>query len=276
MSTEITPFENKAIRRVWHDEQWYFSVIDVISILTDSKDPNQYWKKLKSRDPEMIKGVQIVPLSLEAGKRKFICAHTEGVLRIVMSVPSPKAEPLKLWLAEQGKRTIDELNNPELLTERQAEYYKLKGYPEEWIAQRMKNIEIRKELTDEWQKRGVEKDKEYSILTATIAKNTFGLTPSEHAKLKGLEKENLRDHMSNLELLLTSLGEEVTRTIAVNSDAKGFAENHEAAQKGGEAGRIALKGVEKQTGQKVVSKDNFKHLKGSKTEEIDKTSELKD
>ena len=277
MSNEITPFENKAIRRVWHDEQWYFSVIDVIAVLTDSPIPRNYWNILKKREPQLHTNCMQLKLKSSDGKNyKTDCAHTEGVLRIVMSVPSPKAEPLKLWLAEQGKRTIDELNNPELLTERQAEYYRLKGYPEEWIAQRMKNIEIRKELTDEWQKRGVEKDKEFSILTATIAKNTFGLTPAEHAKLKDLEKENLRDHMSNLELLLTSLGEEVTRTIAVNSDAKGFTENHEAAQKGGEAGRIALKGVEKQTGQKVVSKDNFKHLKGSKTGEIDKNSQSKD
>ena len=270
MNNEITPFEGKGIRSVLHNEEWYFVLVDIIEVLTDSKDPKQYLEKLRKRDIELDSFLRTnctyVGFKGNTGKtRKYLAANTQGVLRIIMSVPSPKAEPFKLWLAEQGKRTIDEINNPELLTERQAEYYKLKGYSDEWITRRVQTIEIRKELTDEWQKRGVQKDKEFSILTATIAKGTFGLNPSEHAKHKGLEKENLRDHMTPMELILTAFSEEVTRNIAVNTDAKGFMENHEAAQKGGKAGNDALKAAEKQTGQKVVSKDNFKHLKEGNT-----------
>jgi prophage antirepressor-like protein len=169
----LVPFEGKEIRKVWHEEEWYFSVIDVISILTDSKDPNQYWKKLKSGDPEMLSGVQIVPLSI--GKRKLLCSNTEGIFRMVMSVPSPKAEPLKLWLAEQGKRAIDEAENPELMTERQIALYKAKGYSDIWIKERMQSIETRNKLTEEWKNRGVKEGQEYSILTAVISKGTFGI-----------------------------------------------------------------------------------------------------
>jgi DNA-damage-inducible protein D len=179
-----------------------------------------------------------------------------------MSVPSPKAEPLKLWLAEQGKRTLDEAENPELLTERQAELYRAKGYSDEWIRRRMQTIETRQELTDEWKARGVKENQEYAILTATIAKGTFGLNPSDHAKLKGLKRQNLRDHMTPLELILTALGEEVTRTIAINIDAQGFNENHEAAAKGGKTAGEARQRVEVNTGQKVVSNANFLGLKG--------------
>ncbi len=268
-NSNLIPFEGDKIRRVWHDEQWYFSVVDVIEVLTDSVKPRDYWAVMKKREPQLPTNCRQLKLKSKDGKSyKTDCANTEGILRIVMSVPSPKAEPLKLWLAEQGKRTIDETNNPELLTQRQIELYKAKGYPDEWIERRVQSIKTRNELTSEWKKRDVKEGHEYSILTATIAKGTFGLTPSEHSKLKGLEKENLRDHMTPLELILTALSEEVTKTITINSDAKGFNENHEAAAKGGEAGRIALKGVEKQTGQKVVSTDNFKHLKDGKTGEL--------
>lgn len=254
----LIPFGEKEIRKIWHNEEWYFSIIDIIEILTNSKDASNYWTMLKKRDFQ---------LSTICGKFKFLapdgkmrstdCANTEGVLRIAMSVPSPKAEPLKLWLAEQGKRTIDETENPELGFERLTEMYKLKGRSDEWIKRRMQTIDTRKELTDEWKIRGIKEGQEYSILTATIAKGTFGLTPSEHSKLKGLERENLRDHMTPLELILTALGEEVTRTIAVKEDAQGFNENHEAAQKGGKTAGEALKRVEAATGEKVVSKDNF-------------------
>jgi DNA-damage-inducible protein D len=255
---DIIIFQDRKIRKIWHNEEWYFSIIDVIEILTDSKDPSNYWTMLKKRENQ---------LSTICGKFKFLapdgkmrptdCANTEGVLRIAMSVPSPKAEPLKLWLAEQGKRTIDETNDPELLNERQAEYYKLKGYSDEWIAHRMQTIKTRKELTNEWKNRGITEHKDFSILTATIAKNTFGLTPSEHSQLKGLEKENLRDHMTPLELIFTALGEEVTRSLAVREDAKGFNENHEIAQKGGEEAGKAINRLEENTGLKVTSKDNY-------------------
>jgi DNA-damage-inducible protein D len=260
-NSNLIPFGDKEIRKIWHNEEWYFSIVDVIGFLSDSPIPRNYWTKVKK---DLIEESQLHPFwmqlkltSKDEKKYKTDCANTEGVLRIAMSVPSPKAEPLKLWLAEQGKRTIDETENPELGFERLAEMYKLKGRSDEWIKRRMQSIDTRKELTDEWKIRGVKEGQEYSILTATIAKGTFGITPSEHSKLKGLERENLRDHMTPLELILTALGEEVTRTIAVKEDAQGFNENHEAAQKGGKTAGEALKRVEAATGEKVVSKDNF-------------------
>ena len=265
----LIPFEGKEIRKMWHLEQWHFSVIDVISVLTESKDPRGYWKVLKGREPQLVSICYQLKMKATDGRNRLTdCANTEGILRIVMSVPSPKAEPLKLWLAEQGKRTIDETNNPELLTERQRELYKAKGYTDEWIARRIQTIETRKELTDEWQKRGVQEGQEYSILTATVAKGTFGLTPSEHGRLKGLENQNLRDHMTPLELILTALGEEVTKTIAVKDNAQGFEENHDAALRGGKVGKIALDNVERETGVKVVSTENYLHLKSGKTGEL--------
>jgi DNA-damage-inducible protein D len=192
MDNQLTPFEGYEIRKAWHDEAWYFSIIDVIKILTDSKDANQYWKKMKSRDPQMLTGVQIVPLSV--GARKIICSNTEGVFRIIMSVTSPKAEPLKLWLAQVGKEQLAEIADPEVGFDRLRDIYKAKGYSNEWIERRVQSIETRKNLTDEWKDRGVKEGQEYAILTAEIAKATFGVTPSEHSKLKGLERQNLRDH----------------------------------------------------------------------------------
>ena len=264
MNNEITPFEGKGIRSVLHNEEWYFVLVDIIEVLTDSKDPKQYLEKLRKRDIELDSFLRTnctyVGFKGNTGKtRKYLAANTQGVLRIIMSVPSPKAEPFKLWLAEQGKRTIDEINNPELLTERQVEYYKLKGYTDEWIKERLQNIDTRKRLTDEWKKRGVKEGKEYSILTATIARGTFGITPTEHKDLKGLTKpsQNLRDHMTDLELILTSLGEAVTRTVAIDTDAQGFNENKEAAIKGGKTAGEARERVEAATGKKVVSAENF-------------------
>ena len=191
------------------------------------------------------------------GKQRLTdCANTEGVFRILMSVPSPKAEPFKLWLAALGKQAIDETENPELLTERQAELYRAKGYSEEWIQRRLQSIETRKELTDEWKNRGVKEGQEYAILTATIAKGTFGLTPTEHKDIKGLERQNLRDHMTPLELIFTALSEEITKQKAVEFDAQGFNENHDAAQKGGQITGDLVKRAEIQ-GVKVVSKTNY-------------------
>ena len=259
---DLIPFEGITIRKVWDNEQWYFSVIDVIEVLTDSPKPKRYWTDLKRRsEKETGQGYAFcVPLKLTANdgrKRLTDCANIEGILRIVMSVPSFKAEPLKLWLAQQGKRTIEEAENPELLTERQTELYKAKGYTDEWIKRRMQSIETRKELTDEWQNRGVKESKDFSILTATIAKGTFGLTPSEHSKVKGLERQNLRDHMTQLELIFSMLGEEATRQIAVNDDSQGFRENFDVAQRGGAMAGDALKGFEKSKNLKVVSSENF-------------------
>lgn len=265
MENALTPFEGKEIRKIWYDEQWFFSVIDVIEILTDSPNPKNYWSVLKNRDPQTLTVCKSFKmLSADSKMRKTDCANTEGILRIVMSVPSPKSEPLKLWLAEQGKRAIDEAENPELLTERQIALYKSKGYPEEWIKERMQSIETRNKLTDEWKKRGVQEGQEYSILTAVISKGTFGITPSEHKNIKNLEKssQNLRDHMTDLELILTALGEAVTRTVAIDDDAQGFNQNKTAATKGGQAGGQARRNVEKITGKPVISSQNFLNLKG--------------
>lgn len=258
----ITPFEGKEIRKVWHEEQWFFSVVDVIAFLTESRDPQQYWKRLNQRDQELKGTVQIVPLLLETagGKQKVLCTNTQGILRIVMSVPSPKAEPLKIWMTQVSTERLQETENPELLTERQAELYRAKGYTEEWIARRMQTIDTRKALTEEWKNRGVKEGQEYAILTAEIAKGTFGLTPSEHSQLKGLEKQNLRDHMTPLELIFVALGEEVTRRVTIKNEAQGFNENHESAIEGGRIANAALNRLETELNEKVVSESNFLNL----------------
>lgn len=273
--SDLMPFEDKKIRKIWHNDELYFSVVDIIGVLTDSKDPRNYWKVLKNRDKELVTICNQLKLPSSDGKNyKTDCANTEGVLRIVMSVPSPKAEPLKLWLAQAGKERIQETENPELLTERQAELYRAKGYSEEWIMRRVQTIDTRNQLTEEWKNRGVKEGQEYSILTATIAKGTFGLTPSEHAQLKNLGKENLRDHMTGFELILTALSEEATRFITVRDEAMGFNENHEAAILGGHIGGTARQNLERQLGESVVSKENFLNtLKENKTNELPENKE---
>ena len=274
---QLALFKGKEIRKVWHLEKWYFSVIDIIEILTDSANPTDYFKKIRKRDDGLKAYVgtncpYVAMKGHEGKKRKTIAANTEGVLRIIMSIPSPKAEPLKLWMAQVSTQTIEETENPELGIERMRELYKAKGYTDEWIERRMQTIETRKQLTNEWKNRGVQEGTEYSILTATIAKGTFRLIPSEHKDLKGITKpsENLRDHMTPLELIFTALGEEVTRSLAIKNDVQGFEENHEMAQKGGvEAGK-ARKNLEKNTGLTVVSSESY--IKSLKAEN-DKNAE---
>jgi DNA-damage-inducible protein D len=269
-NNELILFEDKPIRRIEHDGEIWFSVVDIIQILTDSPNPRQYWSKVKK---ELTEDSQVYPFWLQLkmtasdGKNyKTEAVDTEGVLRIIMSVPSPKAEPFKQWLASVGKQTIDEAENPELGIERIIEMYKARGNSDEWIKNRLQSIETRKALTDEWKQRGVNEGQEYAILTATIAKGTFGLSPSEHSNLKGLERQNLRDHMTPLELIFTALGEEITRSEAVDTDAQGFNENHEAAQKGGSLAGKARQLVEKERNKKVVSSDNFLNLKADKND----------
>lgn len=262
MENQLIPFEGKEIRKAWHNDQWYFSIIDIIGTLTNALQPQAYWGMLKKRENELLTICYKFKFLAADGKmRSTDCANTEGVFRIIMSVPSPRAEPLKLWLASLGKQAIDEAENPELLSERQAELYKAKGYSDEWVKRRMQTIETRKELTDEWKQRGVKEHQEYAILTATIAKGTFGLTPSEHKDLKGLDRQNLRDHMTPLELIFTALSEELTRGKAVELDAQGFTENYEAAEIGGKLTGEFVTRVEG-TGRKVVSDVNYLGAKG--------------
>ena len=258
---QIAVFEQKKIRHVEHNGDMYFSVVDVIEALTDSPNPRNYWSMLKKRENQLY--TICVPLKMEASdgrQRETDCTNTEGVFRIIMSVPSPKAEPFKTWLASLGKREIEEIADPELGFERLREIYQAKGYTEEWIKQRLQTIDTRKKLTDEWKKRGVKEGQEYSILTAVIAKGTFGMSPSEHKQLKDLQKENLRDHMTDLELIFTALGEAATKIYTEDENAQGFEENHDAAQKGGKAAGNARRTFEKDTKRQVVSPKNF--LKG--------------
>jgi DNA-damage-inducible protein D len=255
--TNLIPFNGDKIRRIWHDEQWYFSVVDLVEVLTESVNPSNYWNMLKKREPQLYTiCVKLKFIAVDGKMRPTDCTNTEGVLRVIQSVQSPKAEPIKLWLAQTGKERLEEIQDPEIGLERLTELYRIKGYDEEWIDTRLKTIGIRKELTEEWKKRGVKEGQEYSILTAEIARTTFGLTPSEHKKLKGLEKENLRDHMTNLELLFTALGEEFTKNFATKEDAQGFEENQYAATKGGDLAGEMRRNAEKK-GMQVVSKANF-------------------
>jgi DNA-damage-inducible protein D len=264
-SHNLTPFEGEKIRKIWHNEEWHFAIVDVIDTLTNSVSPKTYWDKLKVREFQPPPFWGKLKFRAKDGKERLSdCTNTEGIFRIIMSVPSPKAEPFKLWLANLGKQAIDEAENPELLTERQAELYRAKGYSEEWVQRRIQTIETRKELTDEWKQRGVKENQEYAILTATIAKGTFGLTPNEHKDLKGLDRQNLRDHMTPLELIFTALGEELTKGKMIEFDAQGFNENHEAAQLGGQLTGELVARVES-TGRKVVSSDNYLGLKGGET-----------
>jgi hypothetical protein len=258
----LVVFEGTKIRRMWHDEQWYFSVIDVVGALTDSSIPRRYWSDLKSNLSE--EGFElydkIVQLTLQAddGKMRLTdCANTESMFRIIQSIPSKKAEPFKRWLAKVGYERIQEIEDPELAQKRMKEIYKSKGYSDDWIEKRVRGVAIRDELTDEWDKRGVKSKTEYSILTAEISRATFGLTPGEYKKLKGLKQHNLRDHMNDLELIFTMLGEASTTKIARNKDAIGFNENKEAAKEGGTVAGIAREELEKRSGEKVVSKDNY-------------------
>ncbi len=273
MDNQLAPFEgNKQIRKIWHNDEWYFSVVDVIEVLTDATQPRTYWAKLKKKitdESQLLPIWQQLKLASADGKSyKTDCANTDGILRIAMSVPSPKAEPLKLWLAQVGTERIQETENPELSYERMTEIYRAKGHTDEWIKERLQSITTRKQLTDEWKNRGVKEGQEYSILTATIAKGTFGLTPSEHSELKGLNKQNLRDHMTPLELIFTSLSEEVTRQVTIADNAEGFHENHDAATKGGRMAGNARRNLEKEMGKAIVSPQNF--LESNKIDELQK------
>jgi DNA-damage-inducible protein D len=261
MDSHLAVFRGKEVRKTIHKNEWWFVVEDVVLALIDSKDPKQYIQRMKQRDPELGKGwVQIVhtlPIETSGGAQSMLCANTEGIFRIIQSIPSPKAEPFKRWLAKVGYERVQEIEDPELGTKRTRALYKAKGYSDDWIEKRMRGIAVRAELTDEWKNRDVGADREYAILTAEISKATFGLTPSEYKDLKGLERENLRDHMTDLELIFSMLGEAATTEITKTKDAQGFDENRTAARKGGRIAGDARKELETETKKKVATSENY-------------------
>ncbi len=274
-SSKIAIFKGKRIRKVIHQGEWYFSIVDIIEVLTGSSNARRYWSDLKAKliEDEGFSQLyeKIVQLKMESSDGKNYLtdtANTETIFRIIQSIPSPKAEPFKRWLAKIGYERIQEIEDPELAAKRSRAIYKAKGYPDDWIEKRMRGIAIREQLTNEWEKRGVKEDKEYAILTAEIAEATFGIKPSDHKKLKGLQKQNLRDHMTDLELIFTMLGEASTTEIAVRKDAQGFRQNKKAAQEGGEIAGDARRALEKKSGHKVVSKSNFLDVNPAEVELI--------
>ena len=264
-NSKLIVFQEKEIRRVFHNEEWFFSVIDVVGAIVEVKNTRRYWSDLKRNlQKEGFSQVyeKIVQLKMKAsdGKmRQTDTANTETLFRIIQSTPSKKAEPFKQWLAKVGYERIQEIENPELAAERARQYYRALGYSDDWIAKRLQSIEVRGKLTDEWKERGVKEGREYAILTAEISRATFGITPSEYKKVKDLKRENLRDHMTDLELIFTMLGEASTKNEVLKQDAKGFNENKKAAKEGGAAAGDALKAYEKRTGSKIVTETNFKN-----------------
>jgi len=265
-------FKKKNIRRILHNNEWWFSVIDVTAALTESLDSGAYWRKLKQRlgeeGSEVVTFCHELKLLAPDGKmRETDCANTEGIFRIIQSIPSPKAEPFKRWLARVGYERVQEVEDPELGQKRTRMLYKLKGYPDGWIEKRMRGIEIRDTLTDEWKRRGIKVQKDYEILTAEIAQATFGLTPDKHKKLKGLDRQNLRDHMTDLELIFSMLGEAATTEITKLEKPAGLLANKKTSRRGGEVAGIARRKMEQETGKKVVSKNNFLPL-SNKTKKI--------
>lgn len=260
---KLAIFQGKEVRRVIYQNEWWFSVVDVCGVLSESTNPSDYWYRVKSRvaDEEKLKLSTIcrqLKMKTKDGKRYATdCANTEGIFRIIQSIPSPKAEPFKRWLARVGYERVKEIEDPELATKRTRALYKLKGYNEAWIEKRLRGINIREELTYEWQKRDIKKQREFAILTAEISKATFNMTPSEYKKYKGLDRENLRDHMDDLELIFSMLGEASATRITQAKDAQGFIENREAAIQGGGIAGGARKTLESITGGKVSTKENY-------------------
>ncbi|EKE15955.1 MAG: hypothetical protein ACD_11C00069G0002 [uncultured bacterium] len=261
--TQIALFKGKKVRKTIHNNEWWFSVVDVVEALTGSSIPKRYWSDLKIKLTEdgfvevYEKIVRLKMIALDGKNRETDCANTETIFRIIQSIPSPKAEPFKRWLAKVGYERIKEIEDPELATKRTRMLYKLKGYSDDWIEKRMRGIAIREELTDEWKKRGAKEKKEYEILTAEISQATFGVSPSQYKKHKNLKRENLRDHMDDLELIFTMLGERSTTEIHRNENSKGFPKLKSDAKVGGDIAGTARKKLEKRLGRSVVSKKNY-------------------
>jgi DNA-damage-inducible protein D len=268
----IVVFESKQVRRVCHDEQWFFSVVDIVAALTDSVNPRDYWFKMKIR-VKSEDGIELSTicrqLKMQApdGKMRLTdCSNVEGLFRIIQSVPSPKAEPFKRWLARVGYERVQEIENPQLAQERMKQLYEQKGYPKDWIDKRLRGIAIRQNLTDEWKERGIDSETDYAILTAEISKATFGMTPSEYKNIKGLAKtsQNLRDHMTDFELIFTMLGEKVTTEISQKEQPDTFDKNKKVAKRGGRVAGTARKATEKELGRSIISKQNYLEKKPQK------------
>jgi hypothetical protein len=275
--TAIRLFRDKKIRALWDDakEKWYFSIVDVVGVLTDSQNSNNYWKVLKHRltkeGSELVTNCnQLKMLSADGKYYKTDVADTEQLFRLIQSIPSPKAEPFKLWLAKTGNERIDEIEDPEKGIDRLMETYLRKGYSKEWINQRLKSIEVRKELTDEWETRGVKKGQEYAILTDEITEAWSGFTTKQYKNFKDLKKENLRDHMSNLELVLNMLAEASTTEISKEKNPKTFEDSKRIARQGGIIAGNTRKEIEEKTGKKVVTSQNARQIAGKRNKEIDK------
>jgi len=267
--SNIKLFESKHIRSLWDNntQRWLFAIVDVVAALTDSRNPQVYWRVLKKRlladGNESVTNCNALKMLAADGKLRLTdVADAEQLLRLIQSIPSPKAEPFKLWLARVGYERLEEIENPELAAKRMRELYRAKGYSEQWIEKRVRGIAIRDELTNEWQQRGVKEQREYAILTAEISRATFGMTPAEYKEFKSLDKpaDNLRDHMTDLELIFTMLGEASTTEIARNKEARGYAENLGAAIEGGKVAGNARRDLEKKSGRRVVSRQNFKEI----------------
>ncbi|MCK5852842.1 Bro-N domain-containing protein [bacterium] len=272
---KIALFQSRKIRRTWHEEEWWFVVNDIVTILTETPNAKDYIRKMRNRDQELGEGWgQIVtPLSIETGggKQKLNCANTEGIFRIIQSIPSKKAEPFKRWLAKVGKERIDEIENPELAQERMKELYRKKGYDKDWIDKRLRGIAIRQNLTDEWEERGVQEQKDYAILTAEISKATFGMTPSEYKKFKqipGKSKSNLRDNMTDLELIFSMLGEKVTTEISKKEKPEGMPQNKKVARRGGGVAGNARIETEKELGGSIITENNYLEINKNNQKKI--------
>lgn len=268
-------FQSNQIRAAWNEEeeQWYFSVVDVVGALTDSVDKSAYWRKLKQRlkneGSETVTICHRLKMQAEDGKMRLTdAANTKGILRIIQSIPSPKAEPFKQWLAQVGAERIEEIENPEIAQIRAHEIYRQKGYSEEWIERRMRGIETRNELTDAWSEHGVEEGKEYAILTNEISQATFGVSIANHKAIKSLKRENLRDHMTKLELLFTELGEASTTAIVNARNPRGLKQNVQAAREGGKIAGDARKALEEKSNLSVVSNINYKEIPQADIEKL--------
>ena len=262
-TTKIATFKGKKIRRIIHNNEWWFSVVDIIEVLTDTSNPRIYWGVMKNRLEneekfELFTNCKQFKLEAPDGKkRETDCANTEGIFRIIQSIPSPKAEPFKRWLAKVGYERVQEIENPELAQERMKQLYEKKGYSKNWVDKRIRGIAIRQNLTDEWKERGIFAERDYAILTAEISKATFGMTPSEYKKLKRLKRENLRDHMTDLELIFTMLGERVTTEISEKEKPETLDRNKKVARRGGNVAGNARKQTEKEIDKSVISKENY-------------------